>query len=159
MEVFTGAHQPIFFMLFFPTWNRSYKTRNSQSSITFLGEKVLGVLSRNYEFTRDHPQQLNDQSNVVCHFAWQQKKGGCCGFEGGWGWGFDGRQNKTTYWSNIVNGHLSTLGEGWSREVVCSSNLTAQRSESESLRSARKIIWSTVFVMVAKENVALKCIH
>lgn len=57
------------------------KTRNSQNSITFLGEKVLGVFSRNYEFARDHPQQLNDQSNVVCHFAWQQKGGLLWGLE------------------------------------------------------------------------------
>ncbi len=35
--------------------------------ITFLGEKLLGIFSGQYEFAWDGPQQFNDQSNVVYH--------------------------------------------------------------------------------------------
>lgn len=40
--------------------------------------------------------------------------------------GCRGETKQTTYWSNMVNSHLSTLGKGWSRKEVCSSNLTVQ---------------------------------
>lgn len=41
------------------------KAFSNRDIFTFLGEKVLGIFARHYEFTWDTPQQLNDQCYMV----------------------------------------------------------------------------------------------
>lgn len=36
------------------------------STVTFSGEKLLGIFPQPSEFSRDFPQQLNDQCYVIC---------------------------------------------------------------------------------------------
>lgn len=41
------------------------KSLSTCDTFTFLGEKVLGIFARHYEFAWDTPQQLNDQCYMV----------------------------------------------------------------------------------------------
>lgn len=70
-------------------------------TFTFLGEKVLGIFARHYEFAWDTPQQFNDQCYMVYVVA-----------RGGW--------NKTGQTTDLldkvpVRGPLRECG--WSSEV------------------------------------------
>lgn len=45
---------------------------HTRDTFTFLGEKVLGIFARHYEFAWDTPQQLNDQ----CYMVYVVARGG-----------------------------------------------------------------------------------